>query len=479
MEWMDRILAESDLENEFIHLAAAERGFDLAGASAKRARMFARYSTLALRANIAGKLMELPSREFCARLADSHLLQWFLGIGAVDAIRPFSKSTKDRLGKWVGAGTMAAVNAKFTALLAGTGGPVLAEQIGLPGPVDFSEVFFDSTCLKANIHFPVDWVLLRDATRTLMKAVVLVRAAGLKVRMPQEPLEFLSDMNSFCMAMTAKWRSSGGKQQRKKVLRGMKRLAKRVAAHAQSHLDLLKAKRGESSLSEKQAAVIIARLEGVLKQLPAAIKQAHERIIGGRKVANEDKILSLYDGDVNVVVRGKANAEVEFGNRLWLGETRDGLIVDYKLCRDTPTDTRLVEPAIQRMVDEQKLPVAAVWGDRGLHSGKNEAMLEARGIKSGLCPRSPGELARRLADEPGFREGLKRRGSTEARVGIFTNVFMGRPCRAKGFGHREMEVGWAVLAHNLWVISRLAEEEKKRRQQAERQALDAARRRAA
>jgi hypothetical protein len=31
----------------------------------------------------------------------------------------------------------------------------------------------DTTALKANVHFPVDWILLRDATRTLMKAVTL------------------------------------------------------------------------------------------------------------------------------------------------------------------------------------------------------------------------------------------------------------------------------------------------------------------
>ena len=41
--------------------------------------------------------------------------------------------------------------------------------------------------------------LLRDATRTLMKATHLIRKHGLKHRMPQEPLEFLSEMNTLCM----------------------------------------------------------------------------------------------------------------------------------------------------------------------------------------------------------------------------------------------------------------------------------------
>ena len=58
-------------------------------------------------------------------------------------------------------------------------------------------------------------------------------------------------------------------------------------------------------MGEGQARVIARRLEHVIAQLPAAIKQAHERIIGGRQVKNADKILSLYDDQVAVIVRGK------------------------------------------------------------------------------------------------------------------------------------------------------------------------------
>ena len=38
--------------------------------------------------------------------------------------------------------------------------------------------------------------------------------------------------------------------------------------------------------------------------------------------ANQDKIVSLYDDQINVIKRGKAGAQVEFGNKLWFGETR-------------------------------------------------------------------------------------------------------------------------------------------------------------
>jgi hypothetical protein len=34
----------------------------------------------------------------------------------------------------------------------------------------------------------------------------------------------------------------------------------------------------------------------------------------------------------------------------------------------------------------------------------------------------------------------------------------------KGFKRRELAVGWAALTHNLWVVARMAEAEKKRKE---------------
>jgi hypothetical protein len=157
----------------------------------------------------------------------------------------------------------------------------------------------------------------------------------------------------------------------------------------------------------------------------------------------------------------------EFGNKLWLGENRDGIIVDYKLYRDNPADSTLAKPALERLLDDQKLEVKQVWGDRGLTSKVNSAMLERRKIGDGFCPRDVTVLSDRLANEEGFRDGLKRRAGTEARIGIFKNVFLGRPLLARGFKHRELVVGWAALTHNLWVVARMAEAEKKRKEDQE------------
>lgn len=334
-------------------------------------------------------------------------------------------------------------------------------DFGLDQPINFEAIFFDSTCLKAPIHHPVDWVLLRDATRTLMKAIERIRKEGLLCRMPKGPLLFLSEMNTLCMEMTAKYRTTEGRNNRKRVLRKMKALLWRVNKHAQRHLNVLKQRGEETDLGTGVIQCIITQIESILAQVPSIIKQAHERIIGGRKVENKDKTLSLYDADLQVITRGKSNGEVEFGNNLWIGENNDGFIVDYLLEKEKTSDAKQIEPAITRLVEEQSLPIKSIWGDRGLHSAANETTLESNGIYSGLCPRDVKVLSERLKDEPELREGLKRRAGTEACISIIIRKFMGTPARAKGFKHREMMVGWAVLSHNLWKLARLEQVEAK------------------
>jgi hypothetical protein len=249
-------------------------------------------------------------------------------------------------------------------------------------------------------------------------------------------------------------RQAGGAKKRKGVLRQMKRLVKIVRGHAMSHRSLLDQAWSKTELTRLQAEQILQRLDAVLTQLPAAVKQAHERIIGERPVKSADKILSFYEPDVHVIVRGKAGAEVEFGNTLVLGEADDGVIIDWKLIREqAPADCHQVEPSLARVQDIFPDRVKGIVTDRGCDSQDNAESLAFVGIKNGLCPKNPREMKRRFQD-PEFARWQKRRAQTEARIAIFKREFLGQPLRSKGFAHRELMVTWAVFVHDLWMLAR-------------------------
>jgi hypothetical protein len=291
-----------------------------------------------------------------------------------------------------------------------------------------------------------------------MKAVALIRREGLKGRM-EAPEEFLKRINRLSMEMTHSGRKSRSKKARKRVLRQMKKVVKVVANHARRHRELLDKAWAQTGWTRPQADQVLSRIDGVLELLPKAQKQAHERIIGERPVKNADKILSLYETDTRVLVRGKAGAEVEFGNTLLLAENRDGLILDFSIWQEqAPGDNQLLLESLERLPVTVARELKAVGADRGFSSKINTAGLEGAGKFNGICPKSPVELKERMKEKR-FAGLQKRRSQTEARISILQRGFLGKPMRAKGFKHREMAVAWGVLTHNLWVLARLANKE--------------------
>jgi hypothetical protein len=250
----------------------------------------------------------------------------------------------------------------------------------------------------------------------------------------------------------------------------MKKLVGIVRGHARRHRALLEEQWEQTEWTRAQAEQILRRLDGVLQLLPQAQKQAHERIIGERPVANAEKILSLYDPEVRVIVRGKAGAEVEFGNTVLLGENRQGIILDYEIFRESaPADTQILFGSLLRVEEATGRRVEAVVTDRGFASQANHRALAEGGTYDGLCPRPPEQLQRKMKSEK-FARLQRRRAQTEARIGILKANFLGRPMRAKGFTHREVALSWGVLTHNLWMLARLRKTKKKKEAAPERAA---------
>ena len=454
---IDEILDLSGVERWFVELSLKRW---MAGAgdrvpTAKEQGKFQWRSAQALRCIVLKHLLGEDVRGMSRRLAECPLFQWFCGIDRLEKIRVPSKSQLDRFFHWLPQEQLDSVIGRLIGATSGVGADGQTQRLRLVNDLELDTVWMDTTCVEANVHYPIDWVLLRDATRTLMKATALIRRHGLKHRM-QEPGCFLREMNRQCIAMTQSGKAEDSKKARKRVLRRMKGIVGVVRRHAQRHRDLLDAQWQETDWTRPQAEQVLRRMDGVLEQLPAAVKQAHERIIGGRMVANKDKLLSLYDKNLQVIVRGKAGAEVEFGNTLLIAEQAQGLVVDWKLHEQSaPADSRQLASSLERIESRVGTGVIeAVGGDRGFDSAANRELLTSRKLFNGLCPRGAEELRRRRHGKR-FGEVQRRRSQTEGRIAILKNDFFGRPMRAKGYLHRALSVSWSVLAHNLWVLARL------------------------
>lgn len=448
---IDHLLTASGCEQRFIK--------DTIESANEISSLGAKHLTQALRTVILHTLVNESIRDLTFRIADSQLSQWFIGINTSLSEKTPSKSSIGRFEKYWSRDQIAALIYDFNNQMAN---PDCCETLlNSETPFDFTKFYADSTCIEANIHYPVDWLLLRDGVKTIVAGIQCMRNHGIIHRIP-EPSSFLREMNSLTMAMTAASRNRKGKKEQKKHFRAMKRILKTVVEHGKRYCKLMKNQWSTTDLSEKQALPIINRIESVIALTPDIIKLAHTRIITGIPAKNEVKILSLYEKDVHVIKRGKSSAEVEFGNGLYLAEQENGIIADWEFFMNKPVmDSAILMKSIDRL--EEKYAVDSIAADRGFNSLNNSKNLEKRAIFDATCPKNPKELQKRLSNKR-FCIEQKRRGQTEGRIGILKNCFLQPKLLRKGFENREIKVLWALFTNNIWVAARIAIENQRERE---------------
>src|SRR5438552_5465761 len=153
LEQVDSLLHEGAVEQDFVDKALRgwlERASNRP--SVREQQRFQQRSRRALRCTFLRTLVQEDYRGFSCQLAGNPLYQWFCLIDALDQVRVPSKSELQRFAHWLGAGPMRQVIDGLLKMAVEK-----PRQLGLKEALDLEAYFLDSTCLKANIHFPTDW----------------------------------------------------------------------------------------------------------------------------------------------------------------------------------------------------------------------------------------------------------------------------------------------------------------------------------
>ena len=449
---IDEILVNSGVESYFTayYLAIKEQEkltmFDKS-LTQSQIDFFAVQSLQIIRCSVARALYQQSYVDFTCRLAESFLLQWFCKTSRVDVIRVPSKSQLQRFESRV----PETVIKRLSDIILTASQDGQYNPLNLEDPFEQLDILLDPTCIESNIHFPVDWVLLRDGSRTILKAIRCIRKKELLHRIT-DPDILLSKLNQKAIAI-GRCKGRDSKRKRKKAFRELKKFANVIRKHGQNYRKLLADNWEQTDLSERQTQLILSRLDNVITQLPEAIEQAHNRIIRGELTENKDKILSFYDDSTSVILRGKAGARIEFGCKLMLAEQTNGFIVDWQLYNGDADDVTLTEECVQRIVD-RGLKVNSVTGDKGCDGPRSRRILVKYDIENRICARSVKRFQEQMSEEV-FKKSQKRRARTEARIAIAKNNFIGNPIKNKEFLNKQKHTAWSILAHNLWLVGRL------------------------
>jgi transposase, IS5 family len=334
------------------------------------------------------------------------------------------------------------------------------------GLEDGSKLRVDTTVVATDIHHPTDNTLLWDVVR------VVTRLVGRLASTIERPIKGFRDRTRAArrrmlaiQRMTTRQRQT---QQRGKY-RELVGIAEEVVERARRVLRQTSKVRGKDLLSQLALEELRRQIEHYCGLGERVIDQARRRVLQGEQVPNAEKIYSIFEPHTDLIKRGKVRTPVEFGHKVFLAESAQGLITQYEVLNGNPSDENHVEPSLSRHEATFGSAPRLYGSDRGFFSEKNLAACERSGVAVVCIPQRGGKkTVEREAYEKSreFKKGQRFRAGIEGRISV---LFRGRGmkrCLAEGRERFELLVGAAVFVNNLLIIASLL----KRRSSDQRQA---------
>lgn len=325
------------------------------------------------------------------------------------------------------------------------------------GLEDGKKLRVDTTVVQTDIHHPTDNTLLWDVVRVLTR---LVRRLGQAIQRPIKGFRRRTRAARRRMLEIQRMTSRQRGQFQTATYRALIAIAEEVVQSARGALRQTAKAQGDaiSGLREE--------IEHYCGLGDRVIDQARRRALEGELVPNAEKIYSIFEPHTDLIKRGKVQTPIEFGHKVFLAESAQGLITHYHVLDGNPVDEHHVEPSLIRHRATFGHAPDLYSSDRGFFSEANVQACSQSGVKVTCIPQRGGHKSpKRAAFEksPAFKQGQRFRAGVEGRISV---LFRGRGmkrCLAEGRERFEVLVGAAVLANNLMRIAALLGKPARRR----------------
>lgn len=308
----------------------------------------------------------------------------------------------------------------------------------------------DGTVVETNIHHPTDNSLLADSVRVISRT--LKGAQQILEDRSALAKDAFRDRSRSARRATRQIADAArkGSEATKKIYR---RLVDTTRASLQQGQEVLAVLKAETSI---QADRLRNRLETFLLRAQQVIDQTVRRVFGGEKVPVQDKLFSIFEPHTDLIKRGKANHDTEFGHKVWFSEIDGGIISRYEVLDGNPSDQNQWRPTLEHHIQQFGKPPVLATADRGVTSSDNEKYACDLNVKHVVLPER-GFLSvqrKRHEQQPWFRRGRRWHAGVEGRISVTKRKHGLRRCLDHGQDGFSRYIGWGVLANNLTVMGR-------------------------
>lgn len=395
-----------------------------------------------IRIIICRKLEGMSYRQVVVRIDDSKYLRRFVRIFSGPML---DYSTLNKLENSIQPKTWKKINKELGGS-AVRGGQISGDALRL-----------DTTAVETNIHYPTDSSLLWDVYRVLGRLIENAReidagAVGNK-RLHKKRAKRLS------VKISRKASKKKSNTDLKDLYMQLIGLVEGLCGWSGSVVEQLKdgvAKHRYGFIEQAVAEWIVGEMEHYLELAKQVIDQARRRIFEGEKVSNDEKLFSIFEPHTELLIRGKAGKQVEFGHMIQIQQVREKFITDYDVFEKKPVEHQLLESALNSHKDLFGSYPNSLAADKGYYKDmqaikKLEAQIDTVSIaKKGR--RTQEETERE--QDPFFKHAQRFRAGVEGTISFLKRILRLFRCMRKGWEHFVAEVGATIFAHNLLILSR-------------------------
>ncbi len=316
----------------------------------------------------------------------------------------------------------------------------------------------DTTAVETNIHWPTDSSLLWDGYRVLSRLIERGRELDPLLVGPGRLHPRRAKREALAIA-----RKAAKRGQDADALKPLYRsLLRRVEAICDWAFEIAKglAQRIEAdrygAWKQVEAEVLVEEIAHAHALARHVVDQARRRVLQGEPVPNEEKLFSLFEPHTELLKRGKAGKDLEFGHMIQIQQVREKFITDYDVYATRPQEPRLLAPALASHRALFGMEPSQLTADKGYYESMQAIHALERRIdmvsiaKKGARTQAESEREH----DPLFRHAQAFRAGIEGTISFLKRVLRLGRCLNKGWEHFVATVGQTVFAHNLLVLAR-------------------------
>ena len=212
-----------------------------------------------------------------------------------------------------------------------------------------------------------------------------------------------------------------------------------------------------NAIKKKSTSIIARDIQEELAKLLVVMEQVYDmtyrKEIAGEKVANEDKIFSIYEQHTDIIVKGQR--ETLFGHKVNLAAGKSNLILECQVLKGNPSDKSLFQPTIDHVIQNYGIIPRDSTTDGGYASLVNLEYAQKSGITNIVFNKVVGSM-QNIVSSLNMETRLKKwRSTMEAIISNVKRGFNMFTCNWKGWVHFQAKILWSVLAYNFRVMTGL------------------------